>query len=264
MPETTASGVAISYQVTGSGPAVVLVAGFAADRAFWAGVAASLAPAFTVVTLDNRGVGLSTVPDVAYTVDDMAVDVVAVLDDVAPAGAVTVVGHSMGGAIAATVARDHPQRVASLVLAQSFARLGEEAAAVLIEAGRAYDEAPDPVRSLAESLYPWLFSPAFLDAPGMREELLRLAKANPTPQPRAGYDRQLAALTAFDASPWLERLDLPTLVVAADDDRLVTAAETDALLTGISGARRETIRGAGHCAPIERPDAVAALVAAWT
>ena len=153
--------------------------------------------------------------------------------------------------------------MSSLVLAQSFARLGEPAARVLAEAGRAYDESAEPVRDLAEALYPWLCSAAFLDAPGMRAELLRLALANPTPQPRAGYLRQRAALTAFDATGWLGRIRVPTLVLAADADRLVAPEDTERLVTGIPGAVPATVAGAGHCAPVEQPDVVAGLLADW-
>lgn len=125
MPHARSGGAEIYYETMGdeSGPPLVLISGFAAQLvSFPEGFCAELAAAgFRVIRIDNRDTGLSQMfggpedLDGGYELEDMAADVLRVLDDLGLPSA-HVLGQSMGGFIAQLLALDHPERVRSLVL----------------------------------------------------------------------------------------------------------------------------------------------------
>ena len=119
MPYVRASdGIRLHYGVSGrrSGPPVLLIQGLGADKSLWNLQRLALAPRYHTIAIDNRGAGRSDKPYGVYSLEQMADDAVAVLDDAGVDDA-HVVGASMGGAIAQLVAIRHPHRVRSLTLA---------------------------------------------------------------------------------------------------------------------------------------------------
>jgi pimeloyl-ACP methyl ester carboxylesterase len=108
-----ANGATLSYEISGEGDPLLLIAGCGQPAAAWH---LSLVPAlagagYTVVTYDNRGVAPSSSPPGPYSVDLMTDDAVALLDHLGWNEPVRVAGHSMGGWIAETLVLDHPERV---------------------------------------------------------------------------------------------------------------------------------------------------------
>jgi pimeloyl-ACP methyl ester carboxylesterase len=98
---------------SGTGPPVVLLHGLASQRRFWNLVAPELAGR-PVCAIDQRGHGDSDKPDSGYDLATCAADVGTALDALGWSRAV-VVGHSWGGAVAATLAAEHPERVLAVV-----------------------------------------------------------------------------------------------------------------------------------------------------
>lgn len=96
-------------------PVVLAAHGITANHTSWAGVAAELAGAVTLIAPDLRGRGRSGGLPGPYGMPAHAADLVAVLDHLQLDAAV-VAGHSMGGFVASVLAERHPQRVAGLVL----------------------------------------------------------------------------------------------------------------------------------------------------
>jgi pimeloyl-ACP methyl ester carboxylesterase len=125
MPYTTAPGLRLYYETDGphDGRPLVLISGLGGQLIGWHDdfVAQFAAAGFRVIRLDNRDVGLSEMTgswedtDGGYNLEDMADDVVRVLDDAGVPQA-HIAGHSMGGMIAQLVAIGHPGRVLSLGL----------------------------------------------------------------------------------------------------------------------------------------------------
>jgi pimeloyl-ACP methyl ester carboxylesterase len=120
MPYADSCGVRISYEVTGQGPAVILIHGATSSLDVWKedpSVVNRLADAYTVILYDARGHGRSDRPHVpeAYDIQLMASDALAVLDAVGMERA-HVWGYSMGGWTAIQLAREAPQRLRSLIL----------------------------------------------------------------------------------------------------------------------------------------------------
>ena len=114
MPHCVAARARIHYEVDGEGEPLVLIAGTAFDLSFWDDLLPELR-GFRVLRLDNRGAGLSDAPDEAFSIEQMADDVAAVMDAAGMPSA-HVYGISMGGLIAQELAIRYPERVLSLVL----------------------------------------------------------------------------------------------------------------------------------------------------
>lgn len=119
MPYTMNQDVRIHYEVTGGGPALILLHGAGSSAQEWEkqGYVQHLAPSFTVVTVDQRGHGESGRPDAAeaYAPDLRMSDALVVLDALEIEDA-HVFGYSMGGQHAMRLALAHPERIRSLVL----------------------------------------------------------------------------------------------------------------------------------------------------
>jgi pimeloyl-ACP methyl ester carboxylesterase len=105
---TTPDGVSIAYEVSGNGPALVLVHGITESRRTWDPLVADLATAHAVVAIDMRGHGESG-PARSYDARAMADDIAAVLAEAELADPL-LVGHSMGGVVVTAFAAAHPCR----------------------------------------------------------------------------------------------------------------------------------------------------------
>jgi pimeloyl-ACP methyl ester carboxylesterase len=123
MPKVMLNGVTLHYQrLVGNGPEVVLLHGFAANLAFWYfRIAPLLARNFCLTLYDLRGHGQSDMPPSGYTTADMAADLYELLEHLQVSRA-HLVGHSYGGAVALHYTVLHPERVASLTLADTRIR----------------------------------------------------------------------------------------------------------------------------------------------
>ena len=120
MPYSSNSGVALYYDIVGSGPPLCLINGYRLSGFAWPhAFIAHLAARCTVIVLDNRGTGRSDKPADGYELANLANDVVALLDDLGIART-HLLGYSMGGAIAQEVAIQHPNRIDELILFATF------------------------------------------------------------------------------------------------------------------------------------------------
>ena len=122
-------GVGIHYRVAGEGPAVLLVHGWPQHSLMWHAIGPSLVEAgLRVIAVDQRGSGASTIPPGGYDKTTMARDLVAVLDAEGVESA-HVFGYDLGAGTAAALARDAPERVDRLVVAEfGLAGFGYETA----------------------------------------------------------------------------------------------------------------------------------------
>jgi N-formylmaleamate deformylase len=111
------NGIRMHYTRTGAGkPALVLLHGLTANGLCWTAVAHELEGQYDVIMPDLRGHGKSSAPDHGYRYDDHAKDVVGLINGLGISPAI-LVGHSMGGLVAAVVASHYPALVRGLILA---------------------------------------------------------------------------------------------------------------------------------------------------
>src|SRR5256886_15076360 len=121
MPRIVIGDGALYYERQGVGFPVLFVSGLTGFAAFWQDQVAAFAKNFDVITQDHRGIGQSDLTRSGFAVDRMAADVIGLMDAL-EIERTHIVGHSTGGAIAQTLAIEHPKRLASVVLSASWTK----------------------------------------------------------------------------------------------------------------------------------------------
>jgi 3-oxoadipate enol-lactonase len=250
--------VRLAYEVHGAGEPVVFVHGLGYDRFGWGPLPGLLAPDFTVVTFDNRGVGDSDVPEGPYAVAQMAADTVAVLD-AAGIEATHVFGVSLGGYIAEELALTYPERIRRLVLmstAPGGTRSHPMPAAGLDAFGRFPTmEREAGLRLMVENS---LGAHGVRERPELVEEIYRYRLARgPT---IAGWQNQAYAGATFDAYDRLSQIAAPTLVLQGGADNVVDPRNAELLAELIPDALLEVIPDRGHLMVWEEGATLAPIV----
>jgi pimeloyl-ACP methyl ester carboxylesterase len=261
---TARSGdVSIAYSFQGDGPeTILLITGLGCRAADWGGAFPDrLAARYRVVRFDNRGAGASSKPDLAWTLEDMAADAVAVLDAVGVRQA-HVIGVSMGGMIGQLLALDHAERCGSLtLLSTNFG--GHEVIAPTAEALALFrPPRGTTAEAIARQSLHVLTAPGFAEGnPEAIETLVGYAVAEPTE--RRAFGAQLQAILGSDRSARVQHIRVPTLVVHGDSDTLIPAANGRALAERIPGSRFELLEQCGHYPMWEKPERLTELVLAF-
>lgn len=249
------SAIAVSYTVDGAAdaPVVVLSNSLGATREMWGDQIPALAERFRVVSYDTRGHGASPAPAGPYSIDDLADDVVALLDEVG-ADRAHVVGLSLGGMTALRLAAREPARVDRLAVLCTSARpepgtFLERAAAV-----RSGGTAP-----LAPAIAGRWLTPEYAAAhPALVSRLeAMIARADDE-----GYAACCEAIAALDLRDDLGRIAAPTLVVSGAEDLALPPAHQQAIAAGIAGAEWLTVEPAAHLANLEQPAQITAALLA--
>lgn len=206
---------------------------------------------FFVIRFDNRDVGLSTKLDDAhpYTVEDMAADAVAVLDDAGISRA-HVVGFSMGGMIVQQMAIAHPGHLLSMTSVMSttgdpdVGRPTPEALAMLTTPTPADRDGAIARHVEANRIYG---SPAELDEQRLRDNAAAAYDRCHCPE---GVGRQMRAIMAGGSrTDALRGVDVPALVLHGDCDKLVDISGGRRTAQAIPGARFVALEGMGHDYP---------------
>jgi len=239
----------------GKGEDLVLIGGLTANHTIWELLLPHLAPHFRLLRLDNRGSGRSFVPQVPYTIGDMAEDIVALIDHLNIKTA-HVVGHSMGGMILQQLLVAHPERIIKAVVCASTATISAMArlqlqSTALMRAARV------PQRIILESVLPWLFSSQWLSDPQRVEGTIQAMIGDPYPQSEKGYAGQVAAIARFDVADKLPHVHTPTLVVAGAEDALLPLSFSEQIAALIPDAQLIVMEKLGHMLQIEAPETLA-------
>jgi pimeloyl-ACP methyl ester carboxylesterase len=263
MPTLETPGASLHYSWAGAGPPVLLIQGVGVVGDGWTPQVDGLKDRFTLISFDNRGIGSSTIRDGRLTIEDMAGDALAVVDAVG-FDRVHVVGHSMGGVIAQAVALHSPHRVKSLAFLCTFAR-GKDGSHVTLAMLATAMRMRIGTRPMRRNAFLELIMPARylqqVDRPALASRLQPLFGHDLADQPTIVM-KQLRAMSKFDAGARLRELaPIPTLVVAAAEDRIAIPSSGRALAAAIPGAKYVEIPDAGHGLPIHRADETNALLA---
>jgi 3-oxoadipate enol-lactonase len=241
----------LHWERTGAGPPVLLIMGLGLSGGAWWRSVPVLARRLQVLTFDNRGVGRSRSVQLAYTTDAMADDAVSVLD-AAGVERAHVYGISLGGMVAQQLALRHPDRVRSLVLGATHP-------------GGPHMRRPDPqvMAFLWERLLlpsedaAWRSVPFNYSERCRAEHPERIAEdvaqrlAHPFSEPV--YRAQLLAAALHDCHDRLNRIQVPTLVVHGERDRMIPVENGRMLAERIPGARLLELPDTGHLYPTEAP-----------
>ncbi|HEY0499188.1 MAG TPA: alpha/beta fold hydrolase [Kutzneria sp.] len=231
----------------GAGEPLVLLHPLALSRELWSPLAEALSDQFQVFAFDLRGHGDSGWDGRPFTISDLADDVAVTLD-VLDLMSANLLGLSMGGSVAVDFAGRYPERVRSLVLADTTAWYGEEAVEAWAERARKAVAVPR-AKQVSFQVDRW-FSPEFTAA--HPEEVDRVVKIFLRTNSEAHAAASIA-MGAMDSRPLLPVITAPTLVLAGQHDYATPPAMARVLADGIAGAELEILPGLRHMSLIEQP-----------
>ena len=275
MPTVQANGITIGYESTGDGEPLLLIMGLGAQLTDWPeGVPERLAErGFRVIAMDNRDQGLSTEfdwqppsqaasvlglmakrpPKAGYLLADMADDAAGLLDAL-DVPAAHIVGASMGGMIAQSLAIAHPQKVRSLTSIMSNTgdgKHGRISTRLLPAMARLPKPTPDNAVERSIETFRLIGGPHWDEATHRARAERSVARAfRPD-----GTARQTAALMASpDRTRALRKLDVPALVIHGLVDPLVRPSGGIATARAIRGSRLLMFPDMGHDLPEPRSE----------
>jgi pimeloyl-ACP methyl ester carboxylesterase len=231
-----------------SGPSVLFLHGLGSSSVDWQLQVPVFAARGRVITVDLRGHGRSPAARGPLRVEGMAAEVAGLLDDLGEAP-LHVVGLSLGGCVGLALALDDAERVRSLTLVNTFARLrpaGVRGAWRLATRLGLLATAPMPrvAAHVARGLFP---KPE--QQPYYAEAVMRLSR-----NARGAYFAAMRAVARFDVLGRLGEVRCPTLILAGDRDQTVPRTAALALQRGIAGSTLRVIADSGHATPYDQAE----------
>jgi aminoacrylate hydrolase len=242
MPRISIGDCSLYYEEHGSGEPFLMVPGLGGTFAGFAKVIPGLAKHYRVIVHDHRGCGQSDKPIMRYSVDQMASDVIKLMDALKLESA-HYLGHSTGGAMGQTIAIEHPHRLRKLILSATwthndahFSRSFEARRALLEHTGPAgYTRGSNP------GLWPGWWATAN-EALLAQLEAAQIASFPPTEIVLSRID----AIMRFDRRADLAKIKAPTLAVVAAEDCLTPPYFSEAIVKAIPGAQLKILPRGGH------------------
>jgi len=233
-----------------NGETLMLISGLGGTMAFWNTAWPLLARHYRLITFDHPGMGASADPAEPPSVGRLADLAVALLGETGVDRAV-IVGHSMGGAIAQTIAIEHPGRIRALVLSSTWARPDHYFHKAFAQRKMLLEQcgANAYARAQTLSVLPPEWIAANPQAADAQEQRAAASFRNP-----AVLARRIDAVMAFDRTADLGRVSCPTLVVYCSDDQVVPPHMSVDLARQIPDARQLALTGGGHFAPVITAD----------
>ena len=241
----------------GRGPAVVLLHAFPLNASMWAAQREALGERYRVLCPDQRGFGGTQLGHDEPSLDEVADDVVAMLD-ARKVDTFVLGGLSMGGYVAMAILRRHPDRVGGLILADTKAAADPpEAAANRRRIADAVIEAGTSALLLDEVL-PKLTGTTTKEQRALVQGRVKALVERAPAYAVAWAQRAMAARP--DSFETLAGVTVPTLVVVGEEDELSPLADAQAMADAVPGAKLVTIPNAGHLTAVEAPEEFNAAV----
>lgn len=231
---------------TAAGPTVLFVHGAGGHALLWGAVMNHL-PGIHCEAVDLPGHGRS--PGSGHLSIDGYSAVILELADALNLQDIVVAGHSMGGAIALSLALLAPSRIRALVLVSTAARLA--VAPTLLQ-----QMAEDPAAAVQ-----WIIENGY--GPGVSERMLHLSREQLAQVPPSALHSDYVACSTFDVRDRLAEIGCPALLLCGSVDRLTPPQQMRAIQKAMPAARFELVPGAGHMLPMEQPEALAKAIAAF-
>ena len=246
MPHAKANGIEIYYELSGpaDAPVVMLSNSLGTRLEMWEPQMAALTERYRVLRYDSRGHGRSGAPPGPYSIAMLGEDALALLDALGIAS-VHFCGLSKGGMVGQWLASHHGERLVSLTLCATAARLGPAE----LWNQRIEQSAREGMAALVDGVTERWFTAAFRATPRPEIEQVRAMILATSPQ---GYGGCCAAIRDMDQSEAIRAIRTPTLIVAGADDPATPPEVMRDLHERIPGSRFVEISEAAHLLNIEQ------------
>lgn len=234
----------------GEGEPLILLHGMGYNAGYWQLQIKAFAPRFKTIAWNMPGYG-GAPPMTPMTFSGLSQRLGALMDRLEIAKA-HILGHSMGGMVALDFAATHPERVKSLILfgaSPAFPPPDSDFAKAFVAARLAPLAAGGSMADVARDMKNDHFGPR-ADPEGVKISTTTLAAC-----PVETYRQALACLTTFDRREALDKIAMPTLVIAAENDINAPAKGVEKMSAKIPGATFICLPGVGHLANLEQPGA---------
>jgi len=255
MPYADANGVKIYYELYGKGETVIFLNGILANTLNWMNQVPFFSKRFQVLLLDFRGQGKSEKPIMKYPMEIHAEDLKALMDYL-KMDRVHLVGISFGAEVALIFATKYPERLKSLVTACAVSHISPVVKAMAerwLIAARLRSG-----RYLFETVYPDVFSDEFIE-----EKWAFISSTAPFYDTSVDMDAFIELLKGFmqlNVTPKLSKIKTPTLVIAAEKDKLKPPKYSQIIHENIAGSEFVTVKNSGHTVIWEKPEEFNATV----
>jgi 3-oxoadipate enol-lactonase len=254
--KVNANGIDLQDPLDGpaTAPVLTLSHSLATDLSIWDPQMCALTARYRVLRYDTRGHGGSGAPAGAYTLEQLADDVRALLKALGIARTHWC-GLSMGGMIGQTVALKTPEIFASLVLCDTSSRVPAEARPLWAE--RIKTAETQGMEPLVEPTIGRWFTAPFIQ---QRKDVIDGVRAMIRRTPPQGYAGCCHAISQLDLTDKLDAITLPTLVVVGEEDQGTPVAASRAIHERVKGSQLQILKSASHLSNMEQPDAFGSAV----
>lgn len=259
MPHRTCNGIQLYYEIHGNAEAfpVVFINGLLMDTTSWSCQIPVFANHFRVLVYDCRGQGQSQKPAEPYSQKLHAQDLCNLLDELDIRQA-HLVGLSNGGTVAMQMALDYPERVAHLVLVDTFGGADALMQAKLRSWLLAL-EAGGPLLRFDVGM-PWVLGQAFMKN---HPDALKILREKVDPLNEMAIRTLIMGTMEYDIRPHLHRVQSPALVLVGEEDVLTPPWYSRELAHLIPNAQLVVVPQAGHALTLEKPAIFNALTLAF-
>lgn len=251
----------INYDLIGPADAsvVCMTHSLTSDFGMWAEqVPALIAAGFQVLRIDTRGHGGSTATSGDYTIEELADDVLSVLDALGFDSGVHMIGLSMGGMIGQVIAADHPGRLASLMACCTASKwMGDTE--LMLGRIRAVKESGS-LESIVAANMERRYGPGYRERRPLRWKALRETFLGTSLD---GYFGCMQACLTHNVEPRLHQIDIPTLVLAGSEDPTTPPDDNKLIASKVVGSRYVEISGGYHFPNVEFDEEFNRIMLDW-
>lgn len=249
----TIRDIEMTYEEVGQGEPAILIHGLGLDHTIWQEAASLFQNQVRFILPDLRGLGKSTLGNADVSLEQMADDIVALMDALGLEKA-PIAGHSLGGYVALAIAERHPERLKSLIMVTSRSEGDTETKRVdrLSGATRVEQEGS---WMLGESMGPNLSPDAKLN--------LQLAELVSRTDPAGLANAMRAIASRPDRTPVLAGLDIPVLIISGAQDALISEDSPRAMYAAAKHGSWVHLPGIGHMPMNENPLVLGSVLTAF-
>jgi pimeloyl-ACP methyl ester carboxylesterase len=232
---------------------LVLISGFGCDHSIWLGLLDYLTPHFNVLLIDNRGSGQTTCNEENsknFSIETLADDIMGLVAELG-INKPHIIGHSMGGSIAQTLASKYSNKISKMILLNTSSKTNPVSIFVLSSLIKLQEKNVD-LSLIIDAFIPWSFSGKFLSELNAVNLHKKIILEYPFPQTLEGNQQQLKALENYDGQTLIQKIEAPTLIVGMERDLLVSLEEIKFLNQNIKHSQLLILPGS-HMTIFEEP-----------